>query len=97
MQVSRDELAVEEEYDDIRDDIYWEIRDKYGAITSIILPRPGAAAAEDPPGVGMVFVAFEEAANAAAAQAGLHRRKFGENRVVADFYDQQLFAQGIYQ
>ena len=96
VQVTREELAVEEEYDDIKDDIYWEIRDKYGAITSMVVPRPLADPAQDPPGVGLVFVAFEEAKSAAAALAGLHRRKFGENRVIAELYDQGQFDLAVY-
>lgn len=97
LQVKREELATEEEYEDIKDDIYWEIHDKFGAISSIVIPRPAAQLEQDPPGVGLVFLAFEDASLATAAQAGLHRRKFGDSRADAVLYDQQLFDNGTYQ
>ena len=96
MQVQRGDLLEDEEYEDIRDDIYWEIQDKYGAIASIQVPRPGSAQQQDPAGVGLVFVAFQTADSAAAAQAGLHRRLFGDNRVDAQLYDQLRFDSGLY-
>ncbi|KAK9787875.1 hypothetical protein WJX73_005035 [Symbiochloris irregularis] len=95
--VQRSELTDDEEYEDIRDDIYWEIQDKYGAITGIQVPRPGPTPEQDPAGVGLVFVAFQKPDSAAAALAGLHRRLFGENRVDAQAYDQKLFDAGFYQ
>ena len=96
LQVQRADLVEDEEYEDIRDDIYWEIQDKYGAIASIQVPRPGSAQQQDPAGVGLVFVAFQTADSAAAAQAGLHRRLFGDNRVDAQLYDQLRFESGLY-
>lgn len=95
--MQRAELTDDEEYEDIRDDIYWEIQDKYGAIAAIQVPRPAPTPEQDPPGVGLVFVAFQKPDSAVAALAGLHRRLFGDNRVDAQAYDQLRFEKGLYQ
>lgn len=51
----------------------------------------GPSTAEDPPGVGLVFVEFEQQENATRAQAALNGRKFGEGRVAASFYKAAAF------
>lgn len=43
LQVARDELLDEEEYNDIVDDITEEIETKYGHIQNIAIPRPTSA------------------------------------------------------
>ena len=67
-QVTRKDLLDDEEYDDIKDDSYWEIQDKYGGIESLEIPRPAAEPALDDPGVGLVFVVFSALDNAIRAQ-----------------------------
>ena len=66
--MSRNELLDNNEYDDIKDDSYWEIQDKYGGIVSLEIPRPAKSPAQDDPGVGLVFVVFSAVDNAIKAQ-----------------------------
>ena len=94
VQVTRDDLLDDEEYNDIKDDVYWEIQEKYGGIVSLEIPRPKQGVTDEA-GVGLVFVAFADTSNAVKAQAGLHRRKFGENRVAASYYTLSMYEQGI--
>ncbi|KAK9852567.1 hypothetical protein WJX84_003127 [Apatococcus fuscideae] len=90
--VTRHELADEEEYDDIVDDIREEIEDKYGTLRSVIVPKPAPGGpTEDPPGVGLVFVDFQEQAAARKAQSVLNGRMFADRTVQASFFDQAAF------
>ncbi len=90
--VTRQELADEEEYDDIVDDIREEIEDKYGTLRSVIVPKPASAGPPaDPPGVGLVFVDFQDQAAAQKAQSVLNGRMFADRTVQASFFDQAAF------
>eukprot|EP00877_Chromochloris_zofingiensis_P014566 jgi/Chrzof1/9363/Cz04g00030.t1 len=89
--VQRDELLDDEEYADILDDTRDEVA-KYGSLKSVIIPRPSSDGPEqDPAGVGLVFLEYEDGKGAAKAQVALHGRQFGENKVDASFFDQDKF------
>ena len=90
LQIERDDLLDDEEYADILDDINDEVERKYGKLTGVEVPRPGRDRS-DPPGVGLVFLAFQEKISAVNAQRALHGRKFGDNKVVSSFYDEGLY------
>lgn len=90
LQVTRDDLVDEDEYTDIVDDINEEVERKYGKLTSVEIPRPSKVG-RDPPGVGLVFLAFQDKESAVNAQKALNGRKFGENRVESTFFDETLF------
>lgn len=87
--VSREELLDDEEYQDLLEDIRQEVG-KYAKLSSIEIPRPAVAAADpslDPPGVGLVFLQYEDAKGAQRAKVALHGRKFGLNVLEASAYD----------
>jgi splicing factor U2AF subunit len=84
--VTEEELAVEEEYDDILEDIRDECT-KYGTVRSLEIPRPGV----DTRGVGKVFVEFASEAECQKAQAALTGRKFANRVVVTSYFDPDLY------
>ena len=90
LQIARDDLLDDDEYADILDDINDEVERKYGKLTGVEVPRP-AKTGKDPPGVGLVFLAFQEKSSAVSAQKALHGRKFGENKVDSTFFDEGLY------
>jgi hypothetical protein len=68
VQVTREELLDEEEYDDIVADVACELETKYGALASIVIPQPSQQGVpKDPPGVGFVFVQFVDPIHAVCA------------------------------
>ncbi len=59
--MTRDELLEEDEYDDILKEVEEELEAKYGKLAAIVMPQPSKKGpANDPAGVGLVFVRFEE-------------------------------------
>lgn len=86
-----EELRDDVEYGEIMEDMREECG-KFGRIESIVIPRPGDADGAAVPGLGKVFVRYEDDAGAAAARNALHGRKFGGNVVKADFIDEAVFA-----
>ena len=48
------------------------------------------------PGVGFVFVAFSDTAASVKAQKALHGRMFGENKIEATYYNEQLIDQKVF-
>ena len=86
--VTEGELADDEEYADICDDMREECG-KFGRVERVSVPR-GAAAR----GAGLVFVAFADEGSAAAARAALHGRRFGGRAVEASFMDPGAFERG---
>ncbi|XP_074567609.1 splicing factor U2af large subunit B-like isoform X2 [Curcuma longa] len=89
-----DELRNDDEYEDILEDMRVE-GGKYGKLVNVVIPRPGQNG-EPTPGVGKVFLEYEDVDGSAKARQGLHGRKFGENQVVAVFYSENKFAEGNY-
>lgn len=60
-QVTRDELLLDDEYDDILKEVEEELEAKYGKLAAIVMPQPSKKGpANDPAGVGLVFVKFED-------------------------------------
>lgn len=61
LQVTREELLEEDEYDDILKEVEEELEAKYGKLAAIVMPQPSKKGlANDPAGVGLVFVKFED-------------------------------------
>lgn len=88
--VSRDELLDDGEYGDLVEDITEEVQ-KYGKLVGVKIPRPDPAGGADPPGVGLVFLCYEEPKGADRARVALNGRKFGENVAEASFYDRSKY------
>jgi splicing factor U2AF 65 kDa subunit len=82
--VTGDDLMDADEYDEILQDVKEEC-DKYGKVLDLQIPRPLGRSGEGP-GVGKVFVRFENEEGCAAALKGIAGRKFSERTVVASFY-----------
>jgi splicing factor U2AF subunit len=91
LQIEREDLVDDAEYEDILDDIKEEVERKYGRLAAVEVPRPPPGR-EDAPGVGLVFLAFESEKSALKAQTALHGRQFGENIVKSSFFSEAAFA-----
>lgn len=53
-------------------------------LLQVVIPKPGAAGpASDPPGVGLVFLEYEDARSAEKARVALNGRSFEDRSVVA--------------
>ncbi|RLN27287.1 hypothetical protein BBJ28_00016893, partial [Nothophytophthora sp. Chile5] len=86
--VTPEELEDEEEYADILDDIKGEC-ERFGAVASLVLPRPRDGM---PAAVGKVFVEFSEVQAAQGAATELHGRGFSNRTVIVEFMDEGAYA-----
>ncbi|OWZ22168.1 Splicing factor U2AF [Phytophthora megakarya] len=86
--VTPEELEDEEEYADILDDIKGEC-ERFGAVSSLLLPRPrdGVLSA-----VGKVFVEFGDVQSAQGAATELHGRGFSNRTVAVEYMDEGKYA-----
>ncbi|CAM9744026.1 unnamed protein product [Lampetra planeri] len=82
--VTAAELAEEEEYEDIVEDIREEC-EKYGCVRSLEIPRPINGL--EVPGCGKIFVEFSSILDCQRAQQALSGRKFASRVVVSKYYD----------
>ena len=82
--VTGEDLMDADEYDEILQDVT-EQCEKFGKVLDIQVPRPLGRSGEGP-GVGKVFVRFENAEGCAAALKGLAGRKYQERTIVASYY-----------
>lgn len=58
----------------------------------VVIPRPnGDDPSADPPGVGLVFLEYEDAVSAEKARLALNGRLFGDTPVQASIFDQDKF------
>lgn len=78
--VQESELEDDTEFSELKEDIEEECS-KYGAIVSLVIPRPQ----DNMPGVGKVFIRFENIAGAVTATKALKGRKFGGNVVAVSY------------
>lgn len=68
-------------------DIKLEVQDecdKFGKVLEIKIPRP--AGARTSPGVGKIYVKFEQPESAAKALAAMSGRKFSDRTVVVTYF-----------
>ncbi|XP_073038165.1 splicing factor U2af large subunit A-like isoform X5 [Primulina eburnea] len=92
--VSSEELNDDDDYEDILEDMKIECG-KFGTLVNVIIPRPPPNN-EPAPGVGKVFLEYEDVEGSTKARQGLHGRKFGGKEVVAVFYPENKFSEGVY-
>ncbi|XP_073292994.1 splicing factor U2af large subunit B isoform X4 [Primulina huaijiensis] len=92
--VNAEELNDDDDYEDILEDMKIECG-KFGTLVNVIIPRPPPNN-EPAPGVGKVFLEYEDVEGATKARQGLHGRKFGGKEVVAVFYPENKFSEGVY-
>merc|ERR1719187_1274990 len=84
--VTPEELADDEEYEDILEDIKEECG-KYGFVRSLEIPRPIEGV--EVPGVGKVYVEFANPVECAKAQQFLSGRKFANRVVITSYYEKE--------
>merc|ERR1712112_785216 len=82
--VVAEELADEEEYEDILEDIREECG-KFGEVRSLEIPRPVPGV--EVPGVGKVFAEFCSDGDCQKAQHALSGRRFSNRTVVTSYFD----------
>ncbi|XP_021775299.1 splicing factor U2af large subunit B-like isoform X4 [Chenopodium quinoa] len=92
--VTADDLKDDDEYQDIMVDMKEE-GEKFGSLVRVDIPRPGPNG-ELAPGVGKVFLEYADTESSSRARAGMNGRKFGGSQVVAVFYPENKFAEGVY-
>lgn len=63
--------------------------DKYGKVLDIKIPRP--AGARSSPGVGKIYVKFEQPESAQKALAAMSGRKFSDRTVVVTYFGEVSF------
>lgn len=87
--VSKEELVDVNEYEDIVDDVRQECS-KYGTVLAVIIPRSidGYPVASE----GSVYVEFSTREMARVAASALSGKKFGDQSVVVDFFDEEKFS-----
>ncbi|EFJ40221.1 hypothetical protein VOLCADRAFT_121741 [Volvox carteri f. nagariensis] len=84
------DLVDDGEYMDLMEDVTQEVG-KYGKLVGVEIPRPPPDGGPDPPGVGFVYLCYEDPRGAERAQVALNGRKFGDNLAEATFYDRSRF------
>ncbi|KNA16126.1 hypothetical protein SOVF_092150 [Spinacia oleracea] len=92
--VTADDLKDDDEYQDIMVDMKEE-GEKFGSLVKVVIPRPGPNG-ELLPGVGKVFLEYADTESSSRARAGMNGRKFGGSQVVAVFYPEHKFEEGVY-
>jgi len=92
--VSEGELADDEEYNEIVDDIKDECA-KMGTILDFVIPRPSKDGTPVD-GVGKVFVKYDNTDSAQQAKNKIGGRTFNDRSVVAKFYDVEKFDMKIF-
>lgn len=90
MGLTVEELADDEEYENIMEDMQEECG-KHGEISTVIIPRPAKDGDASVPGIGKVFVQYVSVDAAMKARDALNNRKFGGSVVAADFLDEASF------
>lgn len=64
----------------------------------MIIPKPSQEGpAADPPGVGLVFLEYQDTKSAEKARLALNGRMFGEKPVIASIFDQSKFEAQQYE
>eukprot|EP01138_Halocafeteria_seosinensis_P006359 gb/GECG01006501.1/.p1 GENE.gb/GECG01006501.1/~~gb/GECG01006501.1/.p1 ORF type:complete len:523 (+),score=73.62 gb/GECG01006501.1/:1-1569(+) len=86
--ITENDLASDEEYRDICEDIRGECA-RFGNLKNVIVPREGA-------GVGSAFLEYSTEQESAMARSQLNGRTFGGQVVTAEYYDENKFNAGDY-
>lgn len=90
--VSEDGPELREEYEEVSQDIMEEAS-KYGTVRTLEIPRPSGGLQ---PGVGKVFIEYENEHEAQAALEALSGRVFADRTVVGFFYSPTRFHAHLY-
>ncbi|KAK3018851.1 hypothetical protein RJ639_004416 [Escallonia herrerae] len=87
--VNADDLADDEEYEEILEDMREE-GGKFGDLTNVVIPRPNPNG-EQVQGLGKVFLEYVDIAGCSSARDALSGRKFGGNVVTAVYYPEDKY------
>ena len=80
-----EDLYDEEYVEDLETDVMEECK-KYGAVESVVVPRPDMGCGYAGPSVGKVFAKFLYITHAKRARQGLSGRVYNKRTVVVSFY-----------
>ena len=94
--VTVEELAEDEEYEDIVADIKEEC-EKYGEVRSIEIPRPTQGMNQDIGGLGKIYVEFGEIQQCMDCSNALAGRKFSQRVVMTMYYDPDKYHRRIFE
>jgi splicing factor U2AF subunit len=86
--ITVDDIVKDEDYAEIVEDVTSECK-QYGSSAEVRVPRPGADSAHG--AAGLIFVRFDNVADASACRTALHGRLFNGATVEGVFYDENLF------
>lgn len=92
--VTPQDLADDSNYTFISEDIRNEAL-TFGKIQSFVMPRPGEYASEAVPGLGKIYIEFEDESVALSALVGLSGRCYNDRTVLCAFYSEHDFRLGI--
>jgi len=92
--VTEEELYRDDEYEDIVEDVRDECN-KFGKVASVKIPRPSREFKV--PGVGKIYVEFENIAGCSAAFTALAGRKFASRTVVTSYYNEDKYANSEFE
>jgi len=87
--VSEQELANDEEYEDILVDVREEMS-SHGEVVKVVIPRPSATVTTGD-GIGAIFVEFVDTDGCKKAFVAMTGRQFAGKTVVASYYDETRF------
>jgi len=92
--VTLDEIADDEEYHDILEDMREECN-KHGQVANILIPRPQPGN-EHPSGLGKVIIEFTDMNGSVKARNAMHGRRFAGRTVSAAFLPEERYHAGHY-
>eukprot|EP01084_Bolivina_argentea_P163508 284449_1 len=93
--LSEEDMADEDGLADVEEDTRQEC-EKLAPVVSVTVPRRLSDSVQDRAGSSYVFVEFETEEGARKAQISLQSRLFDGRRVIADFFDEKKYKDGIY-
>ncbi|KAJ5191408.1 uncharacterized protein N7498_010393 [Penicillium cinerascens] len=87
--VTVDELLDNEDYEEIKEDIFEECS-KFGKILGLKIPRPSSGGRQQA-GVGKIYIKFDTEQSATNALKALAGRKFSDRTVVVSYFGEENF------
>ncbi|CAM9505310.1 unnamed protein product, partial [Choristocarpus tenellus] len=93
--LTSEDLEDEDGLEDIEEETK-EGGEKFGTVTSVVVPRPSTKVESEMPGVGYVFVAFDGVDGSAGAAASLRGRTFDGRKVEVTYWDEDMYNQRVF-
>lgn len=67
---------------------------QYGAVRTLIIPRPPPGGGPAPSGLGKVIIEYQDADSASKARMAMHNRRFAGRTVTAIYLNENNYAAG---